>query len=79
MTATITIIIAAIIMTIFVFVVANNRGKLSAHNEMLKKSIKKMAEEQARANKIMDNVRNMSDDTVSDRLRKITSKQRHGV
>lgn len=53
---------------------SNKNGKQNAQLDMLKKSAKRIAKEQERANKIMDNVRGMSSDTVSDRLRKISSK-----
>lgn len=53
---------------------SNKNGKQNAQLDMLKKSAKRIAKEQARANKIMDNVRGMSSDTVSDRLHKISSK-----
>jgi hypothetical protein len=49
-------------------------GSKTAQLENLKAEIKRQAEEEKRARKIMDNVRNMSDDDVRKRLRKIAGK-----
>jgi len=54
---------------------AHKNGKKSAQLENLKAEIKREAQEQERANRIMDNVGGMSDDDVRSRLRDISSKQ----
>lgn len=53
---------------------ASKNGSKAAQLEALKAELKKQAEEQAHVNKIMDNVRNMPNDDVRDRLRTISSK-----
>lgn len=53
---------------------SHKNGKKAAQLEKLKDEIKREAEEQARANKIIDNVGNMSDDDVRERLRSISGK-----
>lgn len=55
---------------------ARREGKKSAKLEELRKTVKRQAEEQYRANKSLDNVRNMSDNDVRCRLRTISGKQR---
>lgn len=55
---------------------ARREGKKSAKLEELRKTAKRQAEEQYRANKSLDNVRNMSDNDVRGRLRTISGKQR---
>lgn len=55
---------------------ARREGKKSAQLKALKDEINKRAKEQAKANEILDNVRNMSDDNVRGRLRTISNKQR---
>ena len=55
---------------------ARREGKKSAKLEELRKTVKRQAEEQYRANKSLDNVRNMSDNDVRGRLRTISGKQR---
>lgn len=51
---------------------ASKNGSKAAQLEALKAELKKQAEEQAHVNKIMDNVRNMPNDDVRDRLRTIS-------
>lgn len=51
---------------------ARKSGYKSAESDILKEQIKNDAKEKQRANKIIDNVRRMSDDDVSERLRNIT-------
>ena len=55
---------------------ARKEGKKSAKLEELRKTVKRQAEEQYRANKSLDSVRNMSDNDVRGRLRTISGKQR---
>lgn len=55
---------------------ARKEGKKSAKLEELRKTAKRQAEEQYRANKSLDSVRNMSDNDVRGRLRTISGKQR---
>ena len=55
---------------------ARREGKKSAKLEELRKTVKRQAEEQYRANKSLDNVRNMSDNDFRGRLRTISGKQR---
>lgn len=55
---------------------ARREGKKSAKLEELRKTAKRQAEEQYRANKSLDSVRNMSDSDVRGRLRAISGKQR---
>lgn len=55
---------------------ARREGKKSAKLEELRKTVKRQAEEQYRANKSLDSVRNMSDNDVRGRLRTISGKQR---
>ena len=53
---------------------ASKNGSKSAQLESLKAEIKKIAEEQARAKRIIDNVNALSDDDARERLRKLTDK-----
>lgn len=53
---------------------ASKNGSKAAQLEALKAELKKQAEEQTRANKIMDNVRNMPNNDVRKRLQDISSK-----
>lgn len=55
---------------------ARKEGKKSAKLEELRNAAKRQAEEQYRANKSLDSVRNMSDNDVRGRLRTISGKQR---
>ncbi len=54
---------------------ASKNGSKAAQLEALKAEIKKQMEEQARANKITDSVRNMDEHTVRNRLHEIANKQ----
>lgn len=54
---------------------ARREGKKSAQLKALKDEIKKRAKEQAKANEILDNVRNFDDHTVRNRLHEIANKQ----
>jgi hypothetical protein len=53
---------------------ASKNGSKAAQLEALKAELKKQAEEQKRANKIMDSVRNMPSNDVRKRLQDIPSK-----
>lgn len=53
---------------------ANKNGSKAAQLEVMKQELKKQAEERYHANKIMDNVRNMSADDVRSRLQDLSSK-----
>lgn len=53
---------------------ASKNGSKAAQLEALKAELKKQAEEQTRANKIMDSVRNMPSNDVRKRLQDISSK-----
>lgn len=53
---------------------ASKQGSKAAQLESLKAELKKQAEEQKRANQIMDRVRNMPSDAVRQRLHHISSK-----
>lgn len=55
---------------------ASKNGSKAAQLEALKAEIKKQQEEQARASKITDSVRNMDEHTVRSRLHEIANKQR---
>lgn len=57
-----------------VVLLASKGGSKSAQLEVLKQEIKKRAEEQARAQKILNDVSNMSSDDVRKRLQDISSK-----
>ena len=50
---------------------ASKEGSKAAQLENLKAELKKLAEEQRRANETIDRVRNMSDDDVRNRLHQI--------
>ena len=53
---------------------SSKNGSKAAQLEALKAELKKRAEEQARAQKIINNVSNLSDDDVRKRLHDISSK-----
>lgn len=53
---------------------ASKNGSKAAQLESLKAELKKRAEEQAYAQKIINNVSNLSDDDVRKRLQDISSK-----
>lgn len=55
---------------------ARRESKKSEQLKALKDEIKKRAKEQAKANEILDNVRNFDDHTVRNRLHEISNKQR---
>ena len=55
---------------------ASKNGSKAAQLEALKAELKKQAEEQARAQKITDNVNSLGDDDVRKRLQDISNKQR---
>lgn len=55
---------------------SSKNGSKAAQLEALKAELKKQAEEQKRANKIMDSVRNMDEHTCRQRLHEIANKQR---
>ena len=55
-------------------VMASKNGSKAAQLESLKAELKKQAEEQARENRVIDSVRNMSSDDVRKRLQNISSK-----
>ena len=57
-----------------VIVLAGKNGRKAAQLEALKATLKKQAQEQARANKIMDNVRTMPHDDARKRLHGIANK-----
>ena len=57
-----------------VVLLASKGGSKSAQLEVLKQEIKKRAEEQARTQKILNDVSNMSSDDVRKRLQDISSK-----
>lgn len=53
---------------------ASKNGSKAAQIEALKAELRKQAKEQARENKIIDSVRNMSSDDVRKRLQNISGK-----
>lgn len=55
---------------------ARREGKKSAKLEALKEAAKRNAEEQRRANEIIDNVHNFDEHTVRNKLHEIANKQR---
>ncbi len=55
---------------------ASKNGSKAAQLAALKAEIKKQAEEQARASKIMDNVRSFDEHTVRQRLHQIANRER---
>lgn len=57
-----------------VVTLASKNGSKAAQLEALKAELRKQAEEQARANKITDNVNSISDDDVRNRLQNLSSK-----
>ena len=57
-----------------VVLLASKSGSKAAQLEVLKQEIRKRAEEQARAQKILDSVANMSNDDVRKRLQDISNK-----
>lgn len=56
-------------------VMASKNGSKAAQLEALKAEIRKQAEEQARASKIMDNVRSFDEHTCRQRLHNVANKQ----
>lgn len=56
-------------------VMASKNGSKAAQLEALKAEIRKQAKEQERANKIINNVRNMDEHTCRQRLHQIANKQ----
>ena len=52
---------------------ARREGKKSAKLEELRKTVKRQAEEQYRANKSLDSVRNMDEHTVRNKLHSIAN------
>lgn len=59
-----------------VVALASKNGSKQAQLEALKAELKKQAEEQARAQKIMDNVSSLSVDDARRRLHEVANKQR---
>ncbi|MBO7735882.1 MAG: hypothetical protein J6S67_25155 [Methanobrevibacter sp.] len=59
-----------------IVLLASKNGSKAAQLENLKAELRKNAEEQARAQKITDNVYSMSDDDARKRLCELQSKQR---
>ena len=57
-----------------VVLLSSKSGSKAAQLEVLKQEIRKRAEEQARAQKILDSVANMSSDDVRKRLQDISNK-----
>lgn len=57
-----------------VVLLASKEGSKSAQLEALKAEIKKQAQERARAEKILNDVSNMSSDDVRKRLQDVSSK-----
>lgn len=57
-----------------VVLLSSKSGSKAAQLEVLKQEIRKRAEEQARARKILDSVANMSSDDVRKRLQDISNK-----
>lgn len=56
-------------------VMASKNGSKAAQLEALKAELRKQAEEQARASKIMDNVRSFDEHTCRQRLHNVANKQ----
>lgn len=63
------------LLTCIVFLASKN-GSKAAQLEALKAELRKQAEEQARANRITDNVSNLSADDARKRLHDVANKQR---
>lgn len=57
-----------------VVTLSSKNGSKAAQLEALKAELRKRAEEEARANKIIDSVRNMPSDDVRKRLQNISGK-----
>ena len=57
-----------------VVLLSSKSGSKAAQLEVLKQEIRKRAEEQARAQKILDSVANMSSDDVRKRLQDVSNK-----
>lgn len=58
-----------------VVTLASKNGSKAAQLEALKAELRKQAKEQERANKIINNVRNMDEHTCRQRLHQIANKQ----
>lgn len=69
-------ILAFIASYITAIILARREGKKAEQVANLRREIERQAKEQARAQSIIDNVRNMSDDDINKRLQNISSKQR---
>lgn len=70
-------LLAFIASYITAIILARREGKKAEQVANLRRELERNAKEQARAQSIIDNVRNMSDDDVSNRLSNISkSKQR---
>ena len=65
--------IIIIAVSVLAFYYAHKAGYKSAESNFLKEKIKNEAKEKQRANKIIDNVRRMSDSDISNRLQDITT------
>ena len=76
MTLQIGAILAFIVSYVVAILFARHEGKKAEQVANLRRELERNAKEQARAQSIVDNVRNMSDDDVSKRLQDISSKQR---
>lgn len=69
-------ILGCICLFAFTIRLAAKYGSKQAQLENIKAEIRRQAEEQERANEIMDNVRNFDEHTVRERLHEIANKQR---
>ena len=67
-------IIGSVVAFLAALLFARRDGAKSEKLEQLRKEIEREAKERERAQNIIDNVRNMSDDDVSKRLQDISSK-----
>ncbi len=73
---TVILILAFGSLTVGIIVMAYKAGKKDAQLESLKADMEKRAKEQAKANEILDNVRNFDEHTIRQRLHEIANKQR---
>lgn len=69
-------LLASLLGFIIALVFARKEGKKSEQVANLRRELERQAKEWERAQNIIDNVRNMSDDDVAGRLQNLSGKQR---
>lgn len=70
--ASIYIVVVFVAIIAVLLAVARNNGKKAERLRAMKESAEREAKERAKANEVVDNVRNMSNDDVRARLRKVS-------